>query len=300
VTSTQRLNPTLTFGNHIFGIVERAETEVKASHWDTRGWTYQEALLSRRCLVFTDTQVYLQCLTGHLHEHGGQEYRTWHDCRIFPDGGFGSGRLAIYTRLCEYWHRNLSYETDIINAFSGIFQVFSKLWRIHHFYGIPIVYCDHLVSSTSSRETDQYDEKHRCWAIGSFALGLTWRVLTKSRATTWIKQNGFQTPFPSWTWASLKPCQSDSEVNNYLKFYEDEFLGARRCRGLDTTIQIRIHDLQGAEQDLMSFVEHHKDYVGFRPLLDITSHAVRVSTVEQAYSSESQSIGISAFPHARV
>src|ERR1700677_1024332 len=26
-----------------------------------RGWTYQEAILSRRCLIFTDQQVYFVC-----------------------------------------------------------------------------------------------------------------------------------------------------------------------------------------------------------------------------------------------
>ncbi|KAF2670207.1 HET-domain-containing protein, partial [Microthyrium microscopicum] len=29
--------------------------------WATRGWTYQEAILSKRCLFFTDYQVYFNC-----------------------------------------------------------------------------------------------------------------------------------------------------------------------------------------------------------------------------------------------
>ena len=31
------------------------------SVWTTRGWTYQEATLSRRCLFFTNLQVYFVC-----------------------------------------------------------------------------------------------------------------------------------------------------------------------------------------------------------------------------------------------
>ena len=35
--------------------------EILDSRWSTRGWTYQEATLSRRRLVFTDQQVYFEC-----------------------------------------------------------------------------------------------------------------------------------------------------------------------------------------------------------------------------------------------
>ncbi|KAK6839283.1 hypothetical protein PG987_005149 [Apiospora arundinis] len=35
--------------------------EICESRWATRGWTYQEATLSRRRLVFTDHQVYFEC-----------------------------------------------------------------------------------------------------------------------------------------------------------------------------------------------------------------------------------------------
>ena len=34
---------------------------VADSYWASRGWTFQEALLSRRRLVFTDEQVYFEC-----------------------------------------------------------------------------------------------------------------------------------------------------------------------------------------------------------------------------------------------
>lgn len=29
--------------------------------WASRGWTFQESLLSRRCLVFTEERVYFEC-----------------------------------------------------------------------------------------------------------------------------------------------------------------------------------------------------------------------------------------------
>jgi hypothetical protein len=41
---------------------------VDNSKWATRGWVYQEALLSRRRLVFTEHQVYYQCHGIHYQE----------------------------------------------------------------------------------------------------------------------------------------------------------------------------------------------------------------------------------------
>ena len=35
--------------------------EIRSSKWATRGWTYQEAALSQRCLVFLDEQIYFEC-----------------------------------------------------------------------------------------------------------------------------------------------------------------------------------------------------------------------------------------------
>lgn len=34
---------------------------IRESRWATRGWTYEEGVLSRRCLVFTPEQVYWEC-----------------------------------------------------------------------------------------------------------------------------------------------------------------------------------------------------------------------------------------------
>ncbi|KAF2026928.1 hypothetical protein EK21DRAFT_91940 [Setomelanomma holmii] len=50
-------------GKHIFAAVKSARQAITSSKWDTRAWTYQEALLSRRRLIFTESQIYFQCQT---------------------------------------------------------------------------------------------------------------------------------------------------------------------------------------------------------------------------------------------
>jgi hypothetical protein len=34
---------------------------IEDSYWNNRGWTYQERLFSKRCLIFTTYQAYFQC-----------------------------------------------------------------------------------------------------------------------------------------------------------------------------------------------------------------------------------------------
>lgn len=46
-----------------------AETFVKRSRWDTRAWTFQERMLSRRCLIFVDGRMYFQCYTTTMCEN---------------------------------------------------------------------------------------------------------------------------------------------------------------------------------------------------------------------------------------
>jgi hypothetical protein len=65
VSRTRNVQTTFTVANHVFVAMEDPGLEIRTSHWNTRGWTYQEALLSRRRLVFTDTQIYFQCRTSH-------------------------------------------------------------------------------------------------------------------------------------------------------------------------------------------------------------------------------------------
>jgi hypothetical protein len=45
------------------GIAEDPQETIAWSYWATCGWTFQEALLSRCCLVFTDDRMCFECQT---------------------------------------------------------------------------------------------------------------------------------------------------------------------------------------------------------------------------------------------
>ena len=102
-------------------------TGSRISFWDTRGWTYQEEVLSRRRLYFHEAEVDFVCRQG-----TGSEFldpagpivaglqpeinRVWMSDDITLGWNFG-----YYADLVEtYLKRNLSFESYILNAFQGL------------------------------------------------------------------------------------------------------------------------------------------------------------------------------------
>lgn len=127
---------------------------VNSSYWNTRGWTYQERLLSPRRLYFTPTQVFLEC------QHGMNKEDDLLDCHEditsdamdenMPALDFGNPyrilqadrlNLSVYERIVhEYTVRNLTYDGDILNAFQGVASVLQRnLFRNSPIaFGIPV------------------------------------------------------------------------------------------------------------------------------------------------------------------
>ena len=111
------------------------------SSWKTRGWTFQEFILSKRCVFFTETQTYYQCRSGYFTENFDGE-RVRHaraigaenpfERTITDDNAAYSSKFNIYESLVkQYSSRKLSYPSDSLNAFSGILAAFSHSfgWR---------------------------------------------------------------------------------------------------------------------------------------------------------------------------
>lgn len=100
--------------------------------WKSRGWCYQEGLLSSRKLIFTSDQTYYYCPHGEFSEdthcflHDSQSLAT----RELPwllslDS---QSNWQIYTNAQgNYSSLNLSFEADALNAFAGISVLLSKL-----------------------------------------------------------------------------------------------------------------------------------------------------------------------------
>jgi hypothetical protein len=176
---------------------------IAESAWTTRGWTYQEARLSKRCLFITDYQVYFVCGQGTVSEtiRGGPTTssiaellnNTCLDEVLFAKDQ--SRRAVHHTGLLRdrltFSQRHLTYDSDALNAFRG----FLARSDLVSFWGISIM------PLNSALDPD----------LG-LALGLMWRKRSKISlfGSKFRKyEQGFYTrriggQFPTWSWASVK------------------------------------------------------------------------------------------------
>jgi hypothetical protein len=142
-------------------------TLVEKTRWNTRGWTYQEHVLSECCLFFTEREVFYSCpfhgkpeegWQGEVDKFSGAHLSEWREAYALETGGEATNyetiiewdnvwsrsvdpmvrpgriaanensdvRLVQYTEgIHMYTRRELSYQSDIILAFSGIIN---KIW----------------------------------------------------------------------------------------------------------------------------------------------------------------------------
>ncbi|KAI9162935.1 hypothetical protein HJFPF1_04530 [Paramyrothecium foliicola] len=201
--------------------------EILESHWMTRGWTYQEAVLSRRRLVFTDRQVYFECCSMACYESlrvtietSSVEQPSWVNAfrlpYLFTLPRFGTATLIsaasqqldhaaqkehdaqtwktdifnAYTRSVEgYSHRTLTYDSDSLNAFGGMIKRFESSVHgpLRHLWGIP--FFDPRDDKLPSDVVDY---------VGFLLAGLCWRHETGAVPPQRRKA------FPSWSWTGWK------------------------------------------------------------------------------------------------
>lgn len=186
--------------------------EIDKSSWNMRGWTYQEALLSPRRLVFTKSQAYFQCLemycfegfvTGFEKDYASDTLDLTHiGCTIppvFPKHGIGKNSGAIVERISECWTRHLTFESDRLKAIAGILRIFLDKFSLRSLCGLP--FCPATLAPPCVCR--QKSCRHRPWiapGINSLTLTLDWTVLTESEALYPFRCS----QFPSWSWAGWR------------------------------------------------------------------------------------------------
>ncbi|KAM7189934.1 hypothetical protein V8F20_009961 [Naviculisporaceae sp. PSN 640] len=177
------------------------ELAVQESRWSTRGWTYQEAVLSPRCLYFTVHQIYFVCGTNESCEalvhpykppppHEGYARNSFSNFKIpsrSPEGKLPArvwpmSKLAYH--LSQYSMRQLSFEEDRLSAFCGLL---SRSGLYSH-YGVP--FFPWTVSGLMETPED---------INLAFARGLYWRPANHALK---VQSRHKRHPcFPSWSWA---------------------------------------------------------------------------------------------------
>ena len=163
---------------------------LSSSIWLTRGWTYQEAFLSRSCIFFTKDQVYFACRSVYQSEavERAQSLLRYalretlepnlliHANYLKSYGRPHYPELYFYEHVNAYTSRSLTLHSDGLNAFEGIIQSTDT----KSFWGIV-----------------GYRSNHT--ELG-FAVGLAWLGLRKPPGGGPIRR---REEFPTWSWVSL-------------------------------------------------------------------------------------------------
>ena len=162
----------------------------ETSKWARRAWTFQEELLSRRRLIFTDEQVWWQCPRATWCEQSQLETQ---DAIGFL---FSGQRVELslrerYSKLgpkdyfdlvSKYAQRELSYPSDALNAFNGILSILTDYSSERFFWGC---------------------------ASSSFERQLYWAGKVKVRPTVPADC------FPTWSWVDWEGEISFSNYGTY-------------------------------------------------------------------------------------
>ena len=152
----------------IVAALPRFDAVIRDSNWQSRGWTYQEAVLGRRKLYFTSTQAFFDCGEGRLVEMEDD----------FAEGstyGMSLGRNMYDTLWQYYFHvdkynrRTLRNEADIYKAIQGVTQTLYPNQPLY--FGLP---------------TSDFDQ------------ALLWRGHSRPRLA------GDGAIVPAWSWSSIK------------------------------------------------------------------------------------------------
>ena len=171
-----------------------------SSVWSDRAWTYQEALLSPRCLVFTEYQLCVICRQQTRMEgfqqppldprHGKPQWSEdiFNPRMMMPIFEPRSGAVieptTLQTHLLEYHRRNMTYESDALNAFRGILAQSGH----RSYWGIPITIGCKIGGHGQRNDMPSCSLVH--WLIWEFRPGTGSGSLQR------------RTDFPTWSWAS--------------------------------------------------------------------------------------------------
>lgn len=233
-----------------------------ASKWNTRGWTLQELLYSRRAVFFFEDTVTWECHCDLWQSHtvGISKFLSRNtnnnkECtNRLSAAAFGFQHspwpdLDEYARIAaDYSSRRVTLVDDTLKAFSGITHVLSRVFPGGFMYGMPLMFLDiallwrpqaSIRRRALTRPPFLPSWSWMGWWFDGIPVDLTlWKVaadyVEESRATKRGQPSKrFQAPSsfrikPTVTWALTDRASNVPVINNGLHFRE---LRSRRNAG---------------------------------------------------------------------
>ncbi|KAK7976555.1 hypothetical protein PG989_015018 [Apiospora arundinis] len=119
--------------------------ELEGSTWNTRGWTFQERILSRRIIHFTKSLIFLECWSGDWSEDNRVPGDLLINRMPWLGGSSGSGQYSEdpkavlhswYYIVEAYTLRSLTMERDKLLALGGVMERVSGITGFTNVAGI--------------------------------------------------------------------------------------------------------------------------------------------------------------------
>ncbi|KAK6858096.1 hypothetical protein PG995_005795 [Apiospora arundinis] len=197
---------------------------IMESKWNQRGWTYQEACLSRRKVYFTPEEAVFECnvtfqseIEDCLLPRGPLSLEDFpllqnHD-PLFTTAAGNLNRLNLLGQISTYCFRKLTYQSDVLNAFRGIISKYERgPFSIQHYWGVPIYERSAteedetilMVKRNVARGQNESDQIIHGGSMSSkFAASLTWG--SSAGSINHSRRSGF----PSWSWTGWERTSCD-------------------------------------------------------------------------------------------
>lgn len=233
------------------------ELVIQDSDWNGRGWTFQERMLSRRCLIFAGDRVYFQCRQMVMSQE------------IFPDRG-GNGwsldwinsplRTLAELRHKAFWFymksirlytgRRLSKSRDILAAFEGVSWLLEQHLNAPLLYGLPTSHFDLALLWMPLGDLDRRRARKAQQSQNSKEYG------SNLEASDDMDGDDFGAKeFPSWSWCGW--------MNGKMEYTADIMDGcsqnAHEWLEHHTWIQWHIRDHKGYLRPLWNRVKRFED-----------------------------------------
>ncbi|KAG0564357.1 hypothetical protein KC19_8G104000 [Ceratodon purpureus] len=223
--------------------------------WNTRGWTMQERLCSRRVLMFTDDQVYWNCGEANWCEQIALEFGPSKESIVkwglgcYSDGSRDGFDDNIYELLdinrteyliVQYSNRNLTNQSDALDAITGLLHRVTRVSGVRFHWGLPV---------------SRFGEILSFWWIDS--------AHDKARRTDTCRvycEDGsiHQVLFPSWSWLGWlgEVCVDFplplGNVQSELEFYRVDIDGSRLRKIDEGDQQANFEFVQPIDEQLRS------------------------------------------------
>ncbi|KAK8052960.1 hypothetical protein PG996_012261 [Apiospora saccharicola] len=125
------------------------EAVVNNSTWNTRAWTFQERILSRRCVIFAENRVYFQCRANSVSQDTYSKTQSsgasldLMNSSIQPLQEIRQRPIWCYMKYVSmYTGRKLTKASDILAAFQGISWLLELYMRAPLLFNLPISHFD--------------------------------------------------------------------------------------------------------------------------------------------------------------